>query len=631
MGEIGTGYQLFGIGKSTQGLSHRLLRGEAVVIGRHPECTIVVTPDPARVEQAGQLSRRHTVLEQDASGRWYAYDAGSLNGTSVLRKGLPPATAIGTGERLFLEEGDVLELAGLPAFQFVYRRDSQAVHLTPVDGINPTQLVFATAHPSVQRVIDGQAADLFNLDRGPLRLAGGDDWVGWQATGTAAVVAEIERRDRGASLRVARAGVLLNLEEVAVEKATALKDRDLITFAGAESSAFLFLDPREIPVRPLSDLLMGADRVSIGSAPDNLCRLVEPSISRHHAVIWREGGDLFVRDLDSSNGTYVNDRRVFASERLTPQCRVSLGRQPFVADESCWNGGATGTRGLGVDVRFIGVSVRIAGRLRLRDVSMGVARGEMIGLLGPSASGKSTLLKTLAGQYRVAAGDVYVNGRAMSRDAGRWSWLASMMGFRGETYEVGFVQQHDLVQPELTVREILAYAGRHMGLAAAEAEARADRTGKLCNLGPLMNRVAQQANGQLNLSGGQLKRVCVAIEVLREPRILVLDEPTTGQDPKNTDDLMQLFRSLAQQGVTLLMSTHDLRNLALFDKVCVLCLGHLVYYGPPDGFAAHFDAATAELVYGSLPDREDRSSEAESLARTFRATPLYRQYCEAPA
>ena len=141
------------------------------------------------------------------------------------------------------------------------------------------------------------------------------------------------------------------------------------------------------------------------------------------------------------------------------------------------------------------------------------------------------------------------------------------MGFREETYEVGFVQQIDLVQPGLTVREILEFAARHMGLQAAEAEQRAAKAGELCNLGPLMDRVAQLGNGQLNLSGGQLKRVCVAIEVLRQPRILVLDEPTTGQDPKNTDDLMNLFRSLAQDRVTLLMSTHDLRNLALFDKV----------------------------------------------------------------
>jgi len=217
----------------------------------------------------------------------------------------------------------------------------------------------------------------------------------------------------------------------------------------------------------------------------------------------------------------------------------------------------------------------------------------------------------------------------MSRGDGQWSWFTSLMGYRSETYEVGFVQQIDLLQAELTVREVLEFAARHMGHPAPEARGRAERAGEQCNLGPLMDRVALFGNGQLNLSGGQLKRVCVAVEVLREPRILVLDEPTTGQDPKNTDDLMNLFRALAQSGVTLLMSTHDLRNLALFDKVIVLCLGHLVYYGPPDGFASHFGAPTAEDVYASLPDREDRLAEAEALGRTFRTTSLYKRYCEA--
>src|SRR5262249_52031587 len=129
------------------------------------------------------------------------------------------------------------------------------------------------------------------------------------------------------------------------------------------------------------------------------------------------------------------------------------------------------------------------------------------------------------------------------------------------------------------------------------------------------------------LSGGQLKRVCVAIEVLRGPRVLVLDEPTTGQDPKNTNDLMVLFRSLAQTGVTLLMSTHDLRTLDLFDKVVALCLGRLVYYGPPGEFAPFFNARSAEDVYASLPDREDKQDDAMRLAERFRASALYRTYC----
>src|SRR4029079_14402501 len=122
-----------------------------------------------------------------------------------------------------------------------------------------------------------------------------------------------------------------------------------------------------------------------------------------------------------------------------------------------------------VDVRFVGVSVEIAGKLRLRKVSLAAGQGEMVGLLGPSASGKSTLLKVLAGQYRLVEGEMYVNGRPMTQNQSRWNWLTSLMGFRGEDYQVGFVQQHDLVQPDLTVREILEYAARQMGMSHPDA------------------------------------------------------------------------------------------------------------------------------------------------------------------
>jgi ABC-type multidrug transport system ATPase subunit len=319
---------------------------------------------------------------------------------------------------------------------------------------------------------------------------------------------------------------------------------------------------------------------------------------------------------------------VFDAEPLERGSRLTIGRLPFVVDAACWDPSALSTPS--IDVRFVRVCVDIAGKRRLHAVSLGVGHGEMVGLLGPSASGKSTLLKALSGEQRIAAGEMYVNGRPLRPNEGRWDWFSSLMGYRGEAYEIGFVQQIDLIQPDLTIREILEYAAQHMGLGGDEARVRAGDAGAMCNLGPLMDRVALLGNGRLNLSGGQLKRVCVAVEILRRPRILLLDEPTTGQDPKNTDDLMRLFRSVAQSGVTLLMSTHDLRNLAVFDKVAALCLGRLVYYGPPSSFASYFGAQTAEEVYGSLPDREERHAEAQSLADRFRETDLYRQCCEVP-
>lgn len=525
------GARLVGIGPATKGIEHPLMPGEIVVIGRQNDCTIPLTRTVVDGE-TGLVSRQHAVLEEVAPGCWCVYDTGSVNGSSVLRAGLPPAQALALGERFVLSHEDVIELAGSQSFQFAY-------HDSGGDG-----------EPSVA------------IDR----------TMPWRWS-------------------------------------TAIPPS------------------HELP-RPLSDLLLDAAQITIGTASDNTCRLIDPTVSRHHAIVWRSDRDLFLRDLDSLNGTTINGVPLAGTASLAPDARVSLGRLQFVVDPACWE---RQTERPSVDLRLVDVSVTVAGRSRLHHVSFGVHRGQMIGLLGPSASGKSTLLKALAGRLRIASGALYINGRRMDAPNARWGWLTSLMGTTTDDHSVGFVQQHDLVQPGLTVREIFQFAARQMGLDTDEAASRAAEAGTRCNLLPLLDRVVQSSDGRLNLSGGQLKRVCVGIEVLRQPRILLLDEPTTGQDPKNTRDQMEVFLSLSRGGATTILSTHDLHNLEMFDAIGVLCLGHLVYFGPPASFAAHFGAASPEAVYRSLPDREELSRDAETLGDRFRRTPLYEQHCQVDA
>ena len=622
--------RLTGIGKCTKGLARTLAPGDAIVIGRHPECTIVCRT-PADVSDGSMVSRQHAVVEQSVEGTWCVYDTGSTNGTVVLRGGLPPSIVLQPGMQVPVGPGDVIELAGSGDYQFAVETAPAEVKTPeqPVDG--RTERLIASVRASLQILRSGIAVDVVEVDEHGVSIGGPTSPAG--SRGCLSIdgldpvpYATIALQKSDATLRTEDRIIHRNLEPVASGSVVPLRDKDLITFPDATDVSVLFLDPRRVHERNLSDLLADTDRITVGTSVDSSCRIVDPSLSRAHAEIWREGGEVFVKDLSSRNGTSVNGRRVFDTERISRGSRVTLGRLPFIADPACWE------PSLGVapaiDVRFVGVSVDIAGKRRLHAVSLGVGHGEMVGLLGPSASGKSTLLKALSGEQRIAGGEMYVNGRPMLRNEGRWSWFTSLMGYRGEAYEVGFVQQIDLIQPDLTIREILEYAARHMGLSVDDSRRRAAEAGAMCNLGPLMDRVALLGNGKMNLSGGQLKRVCVAVEILRQPRILLLDEPTTGQDPKNTDDLMKLFRSVAQSGVTLLMSTHDLRNLVVFDKVAALCLGRLVYYGSPTSFASYFGAQTAEEVYESLPDREERQAEAEALADRFKKTTHYRQFCE---
>jgi ABC-type multidrug transport system ATPase subunit/pSer/pThr/pTyr-binding forkhead associated (FHA) protein len=626
--------RLAGIGKCTKGLARLLTPGEPVVIGRHADCTIVCRTPADVSDAATMVSRQHAVVEQGSDGAWCVYDTGSTNGTLILRGGLPPSIVLQPGTHHRLALGDVIELAGSGDYQFAIEMAPAEVKKLdqPVEG--RTERLIAATRASLQILRGGVAVDVIEVDDRGVSIGGGTSpspgsrgrlSIDGLEAGSYATIT-LQRSD--AVLQADTRTVHHNLEPVSPSSIVPLRDKDLITFPDSPDVTVLFLDPRKVHERNLSDLLADADRITVGTAAANSCRIIDPSLSRAHAEIWRDGGELYVKDLNSRNGTTVNGRRVFDTERIAKGSRLALGRLPFVADPACWEPSLAGAPA--IDVRFAGVSVDIAGKRRLHSVSLGVGHGEMVGLLGPSASGKSTLLKALSGEQRIATGEMYVNGRPLRPNEGRWNWFSSLMGYRGEAYEVGFVQQIDLIQPDLTIREILEYAAQHMGLSDDAARKRAIDAGTMCNLGPLMDRVALLGSGKMNLSGGQLKRVCVAVEILRRPRILLLDEPTTGQDPKNTDDLMKLFRSVAQSGVTLLMSTHDLRNLVVFDKVAALCLGRLVYYGPPTSFASYFGAQSAEEVYESLPDREERQEEAKALADRFRETMQYRQYCEVP-
>lgn len=612
--------RLVGIGAATKGIFHDLEDDSPVLVGRDPGCAIVI----ARAAEGGaSVSRHHAVVEWSAKSGWCVYDSGSTNGTSLLRQGIPPTIPLTVPKRYPLDPGDVIELAGSHDYQFAF----QAVSSPRRPAEDVTQRLIRVTRASVQQLVDGSAVMPQELGPEGLRVvrgAGGRLWLE-PGAGAEGALLRFSRSGGKTAVEGIGTGCLLNRAPLTPGAPVALRDKDHVAVAGEPDAVFVFLDPDAVEPRALSDVLLGADRITIGTAADNSCRLGDPSLSRHHATVWREGAALMVRDLGSANGTMVDNRRVTNGCALSQGSRVWFGRLPFVVDAACWS--ASRSPAIAVDIRFAKVSVEIAGKLRLQGVSFGVRQGELVGLLGPSASGKSTLLRALAGQARMASGDIYVNGRPVRGGGRGGEWYRDLLGFGPDTNDVGFVQQIDLLQPELTVREILQFAARHMGLGVTEARRRTDRAGEQCNLGPLMDRVAIAGSGQMNLSGGQLKRVCVAIEVLRQPRVLVLDEPTTGQDPKNTKDLMDLFRALAQSGVTVLMSTHDLGTLAAFDKVTALCLGHLAYFGPPEEFASYFGAPTPEHVYASLPDREDKLADAARLAERFRASTLYTKFC----
>ena len=221
----------------------------------------------------------------------------------------------------------------------------------------------------------------------------------------------------------------------------------------------------------------------------------------------------------------------------------------------------------------VDLSVRLpGGTVLLDDVSFSLEPRSMLAVIGPSGSGKSTLMNALTGFRFATDGDVRYDDQSL---------YANYDALRRR---IGFVPQDDVVHTELTARSALTYAARLRFAADTDAEEREHRVQQvIAELG--LGERADVPVGRL--SGGQRKRVSVALELLTEPALLFLDEPTSGLDPNYERSVMEILRELADGGRTVIVITHSTQSLRLCDRVLVLAPGgRLAYFGPPQLVAA---------------------------------------------
>jgi ABC-type multidrug transport system ATPase subunit len=235
----------------------------------------------------------------------------------------------------------------------------------------------------------------------------------------------------------------------------------------------------------------------------------------------------------------------------------------------------------------------------LEGVELVVASGQFMGLLGPSGGGKTTLLKCLAGYLPPVDGQVTHDGTDLQalREAG----LA----------DVGFVPQDDVVYGRLTVRENLDFALRLRVATDLEAAERSEVV-----IGALERvRLREQADRLVAvLSGGQRKRLNVALELLTRPRLLFLDEPTSGLDPAAEGRLMHLLKELSRRGVTVVCATHVLAHVELFDRVAVVAEGTVPCCTVPSEVPGRFGVSNYPALYEELERRQPGRPKGESPA-----------------
>jgi ABC-type multidrug transport system ATPase subunit/pSer/pThr/pTyr-binding forkhead associated (FHA) protein len=658
--------------------------GPSVAVGRNPAtCQIVFDQ-----KQWPTVSRQHAQF-QFQNGHWQLVDSGSTYGTFLNGQPVTGPVNLQLQARVqFGSDGPVLVVTG-------FASEDDPGEVTVIDMPKPAAPVL---HPDMQALPTRPPkhypaapvfAELSGAGTGQLQRIeltrdvtrfGRDPGVEGVIDAAAAIVsrrhAEIQRRDDRYILVDLGSfnGTLLNGRRIVEPEV--LHDNDKIEL-GPGGPTVRYVDPahpqprREEPaVHPASGILPEADqmmhsgklatmvlrsrsetplqitggldsgmfiersfgdaqRLIIGRGEECDIRLDGLLISNRHANILKTNSDFIIEDLNSTNGTYVNGARITGRRTIQPQDVIQIG--PFVLRVDPQRGVAVFDTRAKTRIDVFQVTKEVPnrsgpGKVRLLDeVYLSIQPNEFIGMLGPSGAGKSTLMDSLNGMRPPTSGQVLVNNLDF------YQHLESLK------QSIGYVPQDDIIHRELTVYRTLYYVARlrlSRDISVAEINQIVDEVMDVTGLSERRDVPISQ------LSGGQRKRVSIAVELITKPSVIFLDEPTSGLDPATEEKVMKLFRQIAESGRTVILTTHAMENVKLFDKIVLLMRGKLVFYGTPAEALAHVGAESFKEIYDKLEapvferlaksngslSREQVSEEvAEEWKRRFTWTEAYKR------
>ncbi|MGH9839216.1 MAG: FHA domain-containing protein [Blastocatellia bacterium] len=347
--------------------------------------------------------------------------------------------------------------------------------------------------------------------------------------------------------------------------------------------------------------------VRIGRAPDNDLVLDAPGVSRYHAALNYNGGaHPVLTDLNSTNGTFVNGEPLAQPRPLQPDDLIVLGGYLLRV-----NGRDIQRQDLSVSrITAWQITKEVPGRTLLNEISLAIAPREFVGLMGPSGCGKSTLMDALNGLRPATSGSVYINDLDLYRN------------FDAVRRSIGHVPQRDILHDSLTVERTLYYAAR-LRLPETTPPAEIDRV--VAEVIATVGLQEQCAIPFKLLSGGQQKRLSLGIELLTKPSFIFLDEPTSPLDPETTENMMLLFRGLADEGRIVVMVTHKFEKFEEMHQVAILTKdGRLAFFGPPRGALDYFGCREPGEIYRHIGARDP-----DELSRAYAASPYHQQYVEA--
>jgi len=560
-------------------------------IGRGPGNLISIP------EQFISVSRRHLELRQDKD-RYYLKDLGSingvfLNGQKVNEAQLKDGDEISIGQadleqqiRIGFQLGTELMLSDLAADT---RSDvsamSQLITQAPAD--QPHFRIRwpngSTSYFAIQkeRIVIGRdsAADLELPEK--YRFVSNQH-------------AEILKQDSGyvvADLNSTN-GTLLNNQRLQPGVAVPLINGSILRIGDDTLGVSIGLTFVE-PVEPESSIdgfmqLSQATRfaqtqtVLIGRAPDCDVILSSPEVSRKHASIRQEGETFFLKDLNSRNGTLLNDQPIKETEikdgNLIQISNYLLLFQDGKLIPYQSNGMRLDVSNLSKDIGSFGKKRRI-----IEGINLSILPREFVAVVGGSGAGKTTLLNALIG-IRPGEGQVNLNG---------YDFYKEYDHFRSS---LGYVPQSDILHTSLTVEKALDYTARLRLPKSLDLKERNRLIAAVLET-VSMNTDQIRKTKIRSLSGGQRKRVSIAAELLADPKLIYLDEATSGLDPGLEKKLMHTLRRLADEGRTVILVTHATNNIVQTDHVAFISQGKLVYFGPSSEALPFFEVEEFADIY----------------------------------
>ena len=330
------------------------------------------------------------------------------------------------------------------------------------------------------------------------------------------------------------------------------------------------------------DQLRKKNKIYIGRSPECDIVLNTDTISRKHAFIEKVSNDdvFYIKDLGSVNGTFVNGKKIYSKSKLLLSDVIFIGKYKLSLE------GQAKDLSEEIAISATGISKTYNnGYTALKTMNIAVPSKSLLAIMGPTGCGKSTLLKCLNGDVRTTRGKVFIYNQELFSN---YDYLKT---------QIGYVPQDDIVHKELTVYQCLYFTAK-IRLDNASDDIINKKIKKILHE---LDITFIKDNLITDISGGQRKRVAIGVELITDPLLLFLDEPTSPLDPQTINNFLDILKKLSDNGTTIIMVTHKPEDLVRMDDVLFLSkVGSITYHGSANQYKEYFNVSNPVEVFSEL-------------------------------